>query len=112
MMPFQAWRPGVGAREPEQAEKLKIHDQQPRYPEEALRKGIEGDVILLATIDTKGKIADLRVSKGDPILAKAAVDAVKHWRYNPYLLNGEAVEVETTILIKFHFRSASKTSFH
>jgi periplasmic protein TonB len=84
------------------AERLKIHDQQPHYPREAREKGIQGDVLLQATIDTKGNLANLKVVQGDPILVKAAVDAVKKWKYRPYLLNGEPVEVETTIKIQFH----------
>jgi periplasmic protein TonB len=84
------------------ADKLKIHDEQPHYPREAREKGIQGDVILQARIDTKGNLTSLIPVQGDPILAAAAVDAVKKWRYRPYLLNGEPVEVETTIKIRFH----------
>jgi protein TonB len=83
------------------AEGLKIHDEQPVYPVEARRKGITGDVLLGATIDTKGKIASLIAIQGDPILVEAAMDAVKKWRYRPYVLNGDPVEVETTIKIQF-----------
>ena len=83
-------------------EDLKIHDENPIYPREARINHIQGDVLLGATIDTKGKIVNLIVMKGDPILVDAAVRAVKKWKYRPYVLNGEPVEVETTILIKFH----------
>ena len=84
------------------AEGLKTHTVDPKYPKEARDKGIEGDVILQATIDTKGNIANLNAVKGDPILADAAIEAVKQWKYKPFLLNGEPAEVETTILVKFH----------
>ena len=84
------------------AEGLKIHNVTPKYPREALEKGLEGDVILQATIDRKGNIASLNVAKGDPILAEAAMEAVKKWKYRPYVLNGEPVEVLTTIKIQFH----------
>jgi periplasmic protein TonB len=84
------------------AESLKIHDVPPKYPKEALEKGLEGDVILQAMIDRKGNIASLKVAKGDPILAEAAMEAVKKWKYRPYVLNGEPVEVLTTIKIQFH----------
>ena len=84
------------------AEGLKIHDVMPEYPKEARDKGIQGDVILQAMIDRKGNIASLKVAQGDPILAEAAVKAVKQWRYRPYLLNGKPVEVLTTIKIQFH----------
>jgi protein TonB len=84
------------------AERLKIHDEQPQYPREAREKGIQGDVILQARIDTKGNLANLKAVQGDPILVKAAVDAVKKWKYRPFILKGEPVEVETTIKIQFH----------
>ena len=86
------------------AEGLKIHDVQPKYPREAREKGIEGDVLLQATIDTKGNLINLNAVQGDPILVEASIDAVKKWKYRPYLLKGEPVEVETTIKIQFHMR--------
>ena len=84
------------------ADGLKIHDVPPDYPREAREKGIQGDVLLQATIDTKGNLTNLKAVQGDPILVKAAMDAVKKWRYRPYILNGEAVDVDTTIKIQFH----------
>lgn len=86
------------------AEGLKTHDVKPRYPVEARQQRIEGDVLLQARIDTEGNIGKLKVIQGDPILVAAAVDAVKQWRYRPYILKGEPVEVETTIRIQFHMR--------
>lgn len=84
------------------AEGLKTHTVNPIYPAAARKAGIYGDVILQATIDTKGKIASIRPVLGDPILVKAATDAVTQWKYKPYILNGEPVEVETTIKVVFH----------
>ena len=84
------------------ANSLKIHDAKPHYPREARERGIQGDVLLQATIDTKGNLVDLKVVQGDPILVKAAVDAVKKWKYRPYILNGEPVDVDTAIKIQFH----------
>jgi periplasmic protein TonB len=84
------------------AEGLKTHTVNPKYPREARDKGIQGEVILQATIDTKGNITNLNAVRGDPILADASIEAVKQWRYKPYILNGEPVEVETTIKIVFH----------
>ena len=84
------------------ANSLKIHDANPQYPREAQEQGIQGDVLLQATIDTKGNLTNLKVVQGDPILVKAAIDAVKKWRYRPYILNGEPVDVDTTIKIQFH----------
>ncbi|HEX9255524.1 MAG TPA: energy transducer TonB, partial [Candidatus Angelobacter sp.] len=84
------------------AEGLKTHTVNPKYPREARDKGIYGDVILQATIDTKGHITNIRAVQGDPILVKASIDAVKEWRYRPFVFKGEPVPVETTIKIQFH----------
>ena len=84
------------------ADGLKIHDVAPKYPKEAKEKHIQGDVMLLATIDTKGKIAAIKVLQGEPILADAALTAVKKWKYRPYILNGNPVTVDTTLKIRFH----------
>jgi protein TonB len=62
---------------------LKIHDVQPEYPKEAKKKHISGDVLLQATIDHEGRLGNLRVVSGDPILAESAVKAVKQWKYKP-----------------------------
>lgn len=84
------------------AQGLKVHSESPEYPQEARKKGIEGDVILQATIDTKGNLIDIKVEQGDPILVAASLDAVKHWKYRPYILNGQPVLADTTIRIQFH----------
>ena len=73
----------------------------PEYPKKARKKHIQGVVILSATIDKSGDIANLVVVSGDPILAKAASDAARQWKYRPYLLQGQPVEVETQIQVNF-----------
>lgn len=73
----------------------------PEYPSEAMGRGIQGVVVLQALSGTDGKINDLRVISGPPVLQKAALDAVRKWRYRPYLLNGFPVEVMTTINVIF-----------
>jgi periplasmic protein TonB len=78
-----------------------IHDVPPTYPPEAGRARIEGAVVLRAVIGKDGTVQDVRVESGLPILAQAAIDAVKQWRYRPYLLNGEPVEVDSRITINF-----------
>jgi len=78
-----------------------IQDVTPTYPPEAGRARIEGTVVLQAVIGKDGSVQDVQVESGLPILAQAAVDAVKHWRYRPYLLNGEPVEVDSRITIDF-----------
>lgn len=84
------------------AETLIKHKVTPKYPREAREQGIQGDVLLQGTIDTNGNLVDLKVLQGDPILVKAAVDAVKKWKYRPFILKGEPVDVDTTIKIQFH----------
>lgn len=73
----------------------------PHYPEEAKAKHIRGDVILQATISKEGKMIRLTPVQGDPLLAQAAMEAVQQWEYKPYLLNGNPVEVETTVTVRF-----------
>lgn len=73
----------------------------PVYPPLARAMGMEGTVVLQATISKTGTIENLRVVSGPELLQKAALDAVSRWRYRPYLLNGEPVEVETTINVNF-----------
>jgi len=85
----------------ELASGLLIRKVVPRYPELARTMRAEGTVSLTATIAKDGTIANLRVVSGPPILQPAALDAVSQWRYRPYLLNGQPVEVETTVNVIF-----------
>jgi len=62
---------------------------------------IQGAVQLLATISKEGQISNLSVLNGDSILARAATDAVRQWKYKPYYLNGEPVEIQTQITVNF-----------
>jgi periplasmic protein TonB len=78
-----------------------IHKVQPDYPPVARAARIQGPVVLRAIIGKDGGIANLRVLSGHPVLVKAAMDAVSQWRYRPYSLNGEPVEVETQITVNF-----------
>jgi protein TonB len=78
-----------------------IHDVKTPYPAFARQAHIQGLVILQAVIGKDGTIQNLRVVSGNPMLAQAALEAVKQWRYKPYYLNGEPVEVDTTININF-----------
>ncbi|MFY9682597.1 MAG: energy transducer TonB [Candidatus Sulfotelmatobacter sp.] len=80
---------------------LLIHKIQPPYPVLARSARIQGDVVLRAVIDKQGNIQDLQLVSGHPMLVPAAIEAVKQWRYRPYLLNGQPVEVETTITVIF-----------
>ena len=80
---------------------LLIHKVQPAYPPLARQARIQGTVVLQALIGKDGAIQNLHVVSGHPMLTGAALDAVKQWRYKPYFLNGEPVEVETTINVNF-----------
>ena len=73
----------------------------PSYPQNALRMHIEGTVELQATISKEGNITHVKVLSGDAQLARAASDAVKQWKYKPYLLNGEPVEIQTAVTVNF-----------
>jgi periplasmic protein TonB len=83
------------------AEANLIHNVAPIYPLEAGRARIEGAVVLLAVIAKDGTVQDVRVESGLPVLAQAAIDAVKQWRYRPYVLNGDPIEVVSQITINF-----------
>jgi protein TonB len=74
----------------------------PQYPAIAKAARIQGIVVLQATISKDGTIQNLRIISGPPMLRQAALDAVRSWRYKPYLLNGEPVEVETTVNVVFN----------
>ncbi|MDP9162260.1 MAG: TonB family protein [Acidobacteriota bacterium] len=80
---------------------LVLHKVQPAYPPLARQARIQGQVTLQANISKDGSIQNLRLMSGHPMLAPAAIEAVKQWKYKPYILNGEPVEVETTITVNF-----------
>jgi protein TonB len=82
-------------------EGMLIYRVLPVYPVAAREMCVAGRVALQATISRDGTIENLRVVDGPGLLRAAAVEAVRQWRYRPYLLNGEPVEVETTINVDF-----------
>lgn len=82
-------------------EALLIRRVQPEYPAPARQARIQGKVILQAVIAKDGTIENLTVLSGHPMLVKAAIDAVRQWRYRPLFLNGEPVEVDTQITVNF-----------
>jgi protein TonB len=105
---------GVGVRAVEQAppdhpvkvstgvmEGALIEKIVPAYPRMAMMTHTEGAVVLQALISRNGTIENLQVVSGSPYLSRAAVDAVRQWRYRPYRLNGIPVEVETQIVVNF-----------
>jgi protein TonB len=82
----------------------KLNDVAPRYPELAQRAGIEGVVIIEAVIAVDGTVRDARVLRSVPLLDRAALDAVKQWRYAPTRLGGVAVPVIVTVTVQFHLQ--------
>ena len=78
-----------------------IYRLQPAYPALARQARVQGTVVLRAIISREGTIENLQVLSGHPLLVKAAIDAVRQWRYRPYVLNGEPVEVETQVTVNF-----------
>jgi protein TonB len=80
---------------------LLIKKVQPQYPQAALAVHAQGAVQIEATINKEGSVTNLKVLSGDPVLARAALDAVRQWRYKPYYLDGEPVEIQTQITVNF-----------
>jgi len=83
---------------------------EPTYPEEARKKGIEGIVILEATVDIKGNVQDVKVLKSIPALDQAAIDAVKQWVYEPKMINGKPMPVVFTVTVRFTLDKDKKAS--
>jgi TonB family protein len=80
---------------------LLVTKVQPQYPDDARQARIQGTVVLKALIDANGNVEELTLVSGHPLLAPAALEAVKQWKYKPYLLNGQPVKVETQIMVNF-----------
>lgn len=78
-----------------------VHKILPTYPPLARTARLQGQVVLQAVIGKQGAIENLRVLSGHPMLVPAAIEAVRQWRYRPYILNSEPVEVETQITVNF-----------
>lgn len=74
----------------------------PAYPEEPKKNKVEGTVVLAATINKTGAVENLKVVSGPEQLRQSALDAVRQWHYKPYLLNGDPVEVETTVNVVYN----------
>ena len=80
---------------------LLIQKVRPRYPDDARQARIQGTVVLKVQIDANGDVEDLSVVSGHPMLAPAALEAVKQWKYKPFLLNGQPMKVETQVTVTF-----------
>jgi TonB family protein len=82
-------------------ERSLLHRVEPTYPEEALKRKTEGLVVVDAIIGTDGAVKQVQPLSGPDVLARAAVDAVKWWRFQPYQVNGRPAQVQTTIEVDF-----------
>jgi len=94
-------RVGGDVREPK-----KVLDVAPVYPDVAVKAHVEGVVIVEATIDARGRVADAKVLRGLPMLDEAALDAVRRWVYTPTLLSGVPTPVIMTVTVRFRFRNS------
>jgi protein TonB len=83
------------------AQGLLVRQVAPRYPLRAVQAHVEGTVVLQAVIGKDGSVQNVHALSGNPMLVPAAIDAVSRWRYKPYQLNGEPVEADTQINVKF-----------
>ena len=94
-------RPGVVRVAQGVMAELLISKVPPEYPAVPKRARIQGTVVLRIDVDKAGNVSNIQLISGHPMLAPAAIDAVKQWKYKPYLLNGEPVEVETQVRVNF-----------
>lgn len=111
MMPVSAPQPQPApqqisepvAMSEEAARALLVHTVDPVYPAEALAQKLHGSVVLQAVVGRDGGIADLKLVRGNFILGRAAIAAVKQWQFQPYTLNGHAAATQTTITVNFSY---------
>jgi TonB family protein len=85
----------------EVSDKLVVLKVQPVYPDQAVRAGMQGTVVLQALIDRQGLVEDLKLVRGSLLLGEAAFQAVRQWRYQPYFVNGHPVQTQTMVTVDF-----------
>jgi TonB family protein len=83
------------------AEKRLVHRVPPKYPVEARARGAQGTIVLKTVVDGDGKVANLRLVEGNAFLSAAAIEAVKQWRYRPYVRDGKAQPFQTVVIVDF-----------
>jgi TonB family protein len=81
------------------------HRVTPDYPPDARRAGVQGTVLLRAVVSTAGTVTDVQYLSGPDSLSQAAEDAVRWWKYEPYLVNDEPMTVETTVAVNFRLKN-------
>jgi TonB family protein len=77
------------------------HEVTPEYPEAARRSGVQGTVVLDVVVGVEGTVTQMKAVSGPDVLSPAAIDAVRWWRYEPYVVNGQPATVETTVSVSF-----------
>ncbi len=92
------------------SQKMVLDRVQPSYPKQAIQAGLQGPVVLQAWISREGNVQDLKLIRGYLVLGEAASDAVRKWRFRPYLLNGHAVSAQTLVTIDFHLPQMGSVS--
>jgi TonB family protein len=92
------------------SERLILEKVAPGYPEQALRAGLQGSVVLEALIGRDGNIRDIKLIRGSFLLGKAAYQAVRQWRYQPWVVNGRAVEAQTFVTVDFRLPQVSQSA--
>ncbi|HXC42357.1 MAG TPA: energy transducer TonB, partial [Candidatus Dormibacteraeota bacterium] len=83
------------------AESGLVHRVEPDYPEEARRQGVQGAVVLEVHINPAGAVQELKLISGSPLLAQAATDAVRQWKFKPHMVNGHRAEMQTVVTLNF-----------
>ncbi len=99
--PSSSQAEGTGERSAASADGSLVHRVEPEYPEAARQQNIQGSVILDVHIGVDGAVQEVRVASGPPLLAQAASDAVKQWKFKPRLINGRPVEMQTRVTLNF-----------
>jgi len=89
---------------------MAVKKVQPEYPPEARAAHIQGEVILRIIVSREGDVSKVSLVSGHPLLAPSAIDAVKQWKYKPYLLNGHPVEVDTEAAVSFRLEPSNRAS--
>jgi protein TonB len=89
---------------------LLLQKVNPSYPVEAIKAGLQGPVVLEALISRDGVIRDLKLVRGSFLLGQAAYKAVRQWRYQPFVVNGKAMEAQTYVTVDFRLPQLSQSN--
>ena len=92
--------PSIAVTNEELSEKL-VSKRNPAYPAEAKKQRVQGEVWLAVNINSQGEVDNVQIQRGHPLLVRAAVDSVRQWRYAPYIKDGRAVPVSSTVIVNF-----------